>query len=80
MFFGPRTAGRAEARTRILNYKILGGGRIHFARAKEKTGSPAGPEEPLGRHDHAMDEIRYFAMSLKEQEPLAAEYVERMAF
>ena len=31
-------------------------------------------------HDHAMDEIRYFAMSLKEQEPLAAGYVERTVF
>lgn len=31
-------------------------------------------------HDHAMDDIRYFAMSLEERAPLAAGYVERGVF
>ena len=52
MFLGRVLWGRGgarKARTRILDCKILGGGRIHFARARRKNGDPAGPEEPLGR-------------------------------
>ena len=40
----------------------------------------ADTDRVIKEHDHAMDEIRYFAMSLKEREPLAAGYVERQAF
>ena len=42
-------------------------------------GSPGGVSR-LGRHDHAMDEIRYFVMSLGKEEPLAADVVERPRF
>ncbi len=39
----------------------------------------AGEDRVLKEHDHAMDEIRYFAMSLRESET-AAGFVERRAF
>ena len=31
----------------------------------------------MGMHDHAMDDIRYFVMSLEKEEPLAAVAVSR---
>ena len=38
----------------------------------------AGEDRVIKEYDHAMDEIRYFAMSMEEKErPLAALYVER---
>ena len=41
----------------------------------------AGEDRVVKEHDHAMDDIRYFAMSLEETgKPLAAVCVERRAF
>ena len=41
----------------------------------------SGEDRVVKEHDHAMDEIRYFAMSLEErEEPLAAVCIERKAF
>ena len=41
----------------------------------------SGTDSVIKEHDHAMDEIRYFAMSLgKAEEPLAAVCVERGTF
>ena len=47
----------------------------------KKAGSPNGGSR-VGRHDHAMDEIRYFAATVAAKEPggLFAGSVERRAF
>ena len=37
-------------------------------------------EAPVKEHDHAMDEIRYFVMSLEQEAPVAATAVERPRF
>ena len=40
----------------------------------------SGQDKVVKEHDHAMDEIRYFVMSLEKSEPLAAVAVERGRF
>jgi hypothetical protein len=40
----------------------------------------SGQDKVKIEHDHAMDEIRYFVMSLGKEEPLAAMCVERGRF
>ena len=40
----------------------------------------AGEDKVRKEHDHAMDEIRYFVMSLEQPAPVAAAVVERRAF
>ena len=40
----------------------------------------SGQDKVVKEHDHAMDEIRYFVMSLEKSEPLAATVVERGRF
>ena len=40
----------------------------------------SGQDKVIKEHDHAMDEIRYFVMSLEHEEPLAAMCVERGRF
>ena len=40
----------------------------------------AGEDKVVKEHDHAMDDIRYFVMSLEREEPLAAFAVERRGF
>ena len=45
----------------------------------ERNGVPA-RQGRVGRHDHAMDEIRYFVMSLEQPAVVAAAVVERRAF
>ena len=59
----------------------ISGGRIHFARGLKKKGPTPGVS-PVGRYDHAMDEIRYFAATVaaKEENGWFAGSVERKAF
>ena len=40
----------------------------------------SGQDKVVKEHDHAMDDIRYFVMSLEKSEPLAAVCVERQRF
>ena len=40
----------------------------------------AGEDRVVKEHDHAMDDIRYFAMSLEREPPVAAVSVERQRF
>ena len=46
---------------------------------QDETGAPARPR-PGGAHDHAMDDIRYFVMSLEEGGGVAATSMERKRF
>jgi len=40
----------------------------------------SGQDKVKKEHDHAMDEIRYFVMSLEQEAPVAATAVERPRF
>ena len=71
-------------RTSVLPMAAFAGGKTlaqaEFTSAEQdETGAPARPR-PGGAHDHAMDEIRYFVMSLEEGGGVAATSVERKRF
>ena len=76
---GPRERGAAPAAYKRFAQRNLDAGRIHFARADQKMRGPRAAE-PAGAHDHAMDDIRYFVMSLEKEPPVAAVSVERRRF
>ena len=81
MFFGgPARRGARKRVPGFWNTKSWAEGEFTSPEQKKKRGPRRVRRSRWGEHDHVMDEIRYFAMSLKEQEPLAAGYVERTVF
>ena len=71
-------------RTSVLPMAAFAGGKTlaqaEFTSAEQdETGAPARPR-PGGAHDHAMDDIRYFVMSLEEGGGVAATSMERKRF
>ena len=67
VFFGtPSQMGRRDKRRKFEAKRRISAGRIHFARGLKASGSPTGASR-MGRHDHAMDEIRYFAATVADR-------------
>ena len=63
-FGAPSQMGRRGKRRKFAARRArISAGGIHFRRGYERNGVP-GRREPAGAHDHAMDEIRYFAATV----------------